>query len=68
MPVVIDNDKYIVRIHWKRYNQNWNQICATAVEYFGLPGDKFYTTVNKDYMDFHFKDEVDAMWFSLRCE
>lgn len=68
MPVVIDNGKYVVRIHWKDYNQNWNEICATAVEYFGLPGDKFSTDICQDYMDFVFTDETDAMWFSLRAE
>jgi hypothetical protein len=68
MPVVIEDDKYVVRIHWKSYNQNWNEICAIAVDYFGLPGDKFTTSVCKDYMDFRFTDEIDAIWFSLKCE
>jgi len=68
MPVVIEDDKYVVRIHWQNYNQNWNEICAIAVDYFGLPGDKFTTSVCKDYMDFRFTDEIDAIWFSLKCE
>ena len=68
MPVVIDNNKYRVRILWKDYDQNWNEICATAVEYFGLPGDKFTTGVSEEYMDFCFKEETDAIWFSLKVE
>jgi hypothetical protein len=68
MPVVIENNKYRVRIVWKDYNQNWNEICATAIEYFGLPGDRFSTSVCKDHMDFFFKEETDAIWFSLKCE
>ncbi len=68
MPVVIENNKYVVRIVWKDYNQNWNDICAIAIEYFGLPGDRFNTVVCQDYMDFCFKNETDAIWFSLRAE
>jgi len=68
MPVVIEDNKYRVRIHWQSYNQNWNEICATAIEYFGLPGDKFSTVVCQEYMDFCFKDETDAIWFSLKVD
>jgi hypothetical protein len=68
MPVVIDKDKYLVRISWKKYNQDWNEICAVAIELFGLPGDKFHTAVCEDYMDFYFKDEKDAIFFSLKAE
>jgi hypothetical protein len=68
MPVVIEDNKYRVRIHWQSYNQNWNEICATAIEYFGLPGDKFSTVVCQEYMDFCFKDETDAILFSLKVE
>jgi hypothetical protein len=68
MSVVIDEGKYKVRIDWDRYNQNWNEIGATAVEYFGLPGDRFSTLIRHDYMEFIFKEETDAIWFSLRCE
>jgi len=68
MPVVIDNNKYRVRIVWEDYNQNWNDICATAVEYFGLPGDRFITSITQDYMDFCFSSEIDAIWFSLKVE
>jgi hypothetical protein len=68
VPVVIDNNKYRVRIGWNDYNQNWNEICAVAIEYFGLPGDKFTPSICKDYMDFSFKEETDAIWFSLKVE
>jgi hypothetical protein len=36
------------------------------METFGLPGDKFFTHMTEDYMDFHFYDERDAIHFSLR--
>ena len=65
MSVVIENNKYLVRVHWHSYSQNWNDICAYAVESFGLPGDKFSTVVNHEYMDFIFCDEKDAIVFSL---
>jgi hypothetical protein len=68
VPVVIEDNKYRVRINWQSYNQNWNEICAIAIEYFGLPGDRFSTSVCHDYMDFCFNNETDAIWFSLKVE
>jgi hypothetical protein len=56
-----------VRIPWRtdyKYHK-WNEICAAAVEQFGLPGDKFETHATEDYMDFYFKDERDAILFEL---
>ena len=58
-----------VRIPWRtdyKYSK-WNEICAAAVEQFGLPGDKFETHATEDYMDFYFKDERDAILFELTC-
>jgi hypothetical protein len=47
---------------------SWNDICAWAVEHYGLPGDKFITHPTEDYMDFMFRNEEDAIHFSLVCE
>jgi hypothetical protein len=47
---------------------SWNEICAWAVEYYGLPGDKFITHPTEDYMDFMFRNKEDAIYFSLVCE
>ena len=58
-----------VRIHWRReYDNNtmWNEVCAWAIEYFGLPGDRFSTAANVDYMEFHFNSPKDALMMSLR--
>ena len=56
-----------VRILWQTNHKHatWNEICAGAVEHFGLPGDKFETHATEDYMDFYFKDERDAILFEL---
>ena len=58
-----------VRIPWKTNHDipTWNQKCEWAVKTFGLPGDKFDTHANEDYMDFYFKDERDAILFELTC-
>lgn len=56
--------KYTVRVDW---SSDWNETCASAVEIFGLPGDKFITHAELDYMTFTFKHEVDAVHFSLAC-
>jgi hypothetical protein len=68
MPVVTEKGKYVVRIHWTGYSQSWNEICATAIEHFGLPGGRYTTDVCENSMDFIFKKETDAIWFSLRTE
>jgi len=45
---------------------DWDETCIWAIEQFDLPGGKFYTHMTEDYMDFIFKDEKDAIHFSLR--
>jgi len=57
-----------VRIPWKREFDNeqmWNEVCAWAIEYFGLPGDRFQTHANVNYMDFVFKSNKDALVMAL---
>jgi len=62
-----------VRIPWQDsragyspvVHTTWNEICARAIEQFGLPGDRFTTYVNSDFMDFIFNSEQDAVMFSL---
>jgi hypothetical protein len=56
-----------VRVPWETNQKHyrWNEICATAIEKFGLPGDKFETHATEEYMDFYFKDECDAIIFQL---
>jgi hypothetical protein len=57
-----------VRIPWSKERDNeykWNEVCAWAIERFGLPGEKFRTEANVDYMDFIFKSNKDALMMSL---
>ena len=58
-----------VRIDWKREFDNkqmWNEVCAWAIEYFGLPGDRFETRANVNYMEFIFKSNKDAILMALK--
>ena len=58
-----------VRISWSREfdnEQRWNDVCAWAVERFGLPGDRFQSHPNIDYMDFVFNSNKDALLMALR--
>ena len=43
----------------------WNEVCARAIEVYGLPGDRFMTAANVDYMDFIFVSNKDALMFAL---
>ena len=57
-----------VRIPWERKYDNeykWNEVCARAVEMFGLPGNRFTTHANIHYMDFVFKSNKDALMFAI---
>ena len=57
-----------VRIPWSREHDNvykWNEVCARAIERFGLPGDRFITHANVDYMDFVFNSSKDALMFDI---
>lgn len=62
--------EHTVRLQWgesdDKNNIYWNQICASAIEEFGLPGTKFTWHPTEDYMDFVFKDSRDALIFQLR--
>ena len=57
-----------VRILWSREYDNaykWNEVCARAVEMFGLPGDRFETHAHINHMDFVFKSNKDALMFAI---
>ena len=57
-----------VRIPWSKDFDNehkWNEVCAWAVERFGLPGDRFTTHPYIDYMDFVFKSNRDALMMAI---
>jgi len=57
-----------VRISWSREfddQQRWNDVCAWAIERFGLPGDRFQSHANVNYMDFVFKSNKDALLMAL---
>lgn len=46
---------------------NWNECCATAIELFGLPGDKYSCRFTNQAIEFWFLEEKDAMIFELTC-
>lgn len=50
-----------------RGKETWNEICAKAIEMFGLPGDKYSCRFTSEYIEFWFLEEKDAMLFELTC-
>ena len=38
----------------------WNETCAIVLEIFGLPGDRYESKPEHDYMSFTFKNSKDA--------
>lgn len=45
---------------------NWDKICISAIELFGLPGERYITDIANNYMDWIFKDSKDALIFKLK--
>lgn len=52
-----------IKIQWQATEtiSDWDQKCIRIIETFGLPGEKYTTTLNVDYMLFSFNDAEDAM-------
>ena len=44
----------------------WNDAAAWAIEHFGLPGDRYICRPTKAAIEFWFKDEADALLFTLK--
>ena len=53
---------YQVKITWER-DPHWGEICAWALEHFGLPGGRFVTNPTRDYLQFNFVDNRDRLLF-----
>jgi hypothetical protein len=50
-----------VTVVWdNQYGYWWNETCAIVLEVFGLPGDRYQSTPDHDYMSFTFKNRKDA--------
>lgn len=56
---------YTARIDWWQGDtyKTWNEHLARIVEVFGLPGHRYRTRTEIDYMDFEFFDEQDRLLF-----
>jgi len=58
-------DKIVtVHIPWSKKLDSlleWNEITASIVEHFGLPGDRYVTELNENYMNFKFYNEKDGL-------
>lgn len=63
------DDWTLVQIPWVKDNDDlflWNETCAWAVEQFGLPGDRFKTHLEENYINFLFKTKEDAIMMTLK--
>jgi hypothetical protein len=60
---------YKVKLSWKIGQDTtewWNHVCAWVIEEFGLPGGKYKTELNENYMIFDFNNRDDAAITALR--
>ena len=44
----------------------WDNLCAEAVELFGLPGDRYITDICESSMTWSFRSDQDAVLFRLK--
>jgi hypothetical protein len=64
-----DEFPYPVVIGWSRNLDTmfmWNELCADAMEIFGLPGDRYITDVNVNDMTWYFRNKQDALLMALK--
>jgi hypothetical protein len=53
--------KQVIQLDWNNQNNNWwNEQCASVLEVFGLPGNRFYYKPYPTHMTFTFKSIKDA--------
>ena len=60
---------YKVKLDWRLGQDTtewWNMACIWMIEEFGLPGDKYKTELNENYMIFDFNEQEDAAMAALR--
>ena len=60
---------YKVKIVWKLGQDNeewWNESCIWVLEEYGLPGDRYTTTLTEDYLIYNFTKQEDAALAALR--
>jgi hypothetical protein len=60
---------YKVKINWalgQDTSEWWDMACIWMIEEFGLPGDKYKTELNENYMIFDFNNRDDAAIAALR--
>ena len=51
-----------IHIPWKNQsNLHWNDLCAQVVEHFGLPGERYISQPEEDWMIFSFYNEQDYL-------
>ncbi len=60
---------YKVKIVWKLGQDNeewWNESCIWVLEEYGLPGDRYTTTLTEGYLIYNFTKQEDAAMAALR--
>ena len=60
---------YKVKIVWKLGQDNeewWNESCIWVLEEYGLPGDRYTTTLIEDCLIYNFTKQEDAAMAALR--
>lgn len=63
------NFKHLVRVQMHNRTISWSELCSSALNLFGLPGDRFITDssgVGYSHMDWIFREEHDALLFRLK--
>jgi hypothetical protein len=61
MTVALVEEQNNIYVHWDNQNEFWwNETCAIVLQVFGLPGDRYHSHPEQDYMKFTFKSKKDA--------
>lgn len=58
-----DGNLYLYRL--LTCDSNWNLTAVDLIKEFGLPGDRYYTSVQDDAIEIYFNTQEDLVWFNL---
>jgi len=57
----VSDPSQVITIEWNnQHNSWWNETCASVLEVFGLPGQRFHYKPFQSHMTFTFKTRKDA--------
>jgi hypothetical protein len=58
---------YPVTLNWVTNSSmdRWDKVCIWVIDHFGLPGDRYTTEINENWLRWNFKSKQDQLMFVI---